>query len=74
MSSLIQYAAALAKFIKAENIPNLKVWTSNLKRTIQTAKLIDAPTEHWKALNEIDAVSSLSELCHNSGCMLCFKC
>ena len=28
-----------------------------MKRTIQTASGIDAPKEHWKALNEIDAVS-----------------
>ena len=40
-----------------ENIPNLKVWTSELKRTVQTARHIDAPKEEWKALNEIDAVS-----------------
>ena len=41
-----------------EKIPNLKVWTSMLERTIQTAQYIDAPKAHWKALNEIDAVSS----------------
>lgn len=35
----------------------LKVWTSLLKRTMQTAAYINAPKEHWKALNEIDAVS-----------------
>ena len=29
-----------------------------LERTKQTAQLIDAPKAHWKALNEIDAVSS----------------
>lgn len=52
-----QYAQELAKFVKNENIVNLKVWTSELNRTIQTARYIDAPKEHWKALNEIDAVS-----------------
>lgn len=50
-----RYAEALGKFVENENIPNLKVWTSELKRTIQTARFIDAPKEHWKALNEIDA-------------------
>lgn len=50
-----EYAVALAKFIKAQNIPRLRVWTSQLKRTIQTASGIDAPQERWKALNEIDA-------------------
>ncbi|KAF2354182.1 6-phosphofructo-2-kinase [Trinorchestia longiramus] len=33
----------------------LKVWTSWLQRTIQTGREVDAPTERWKALNEIDA-------------------
>ncbi|CAG5119462.1 unnamed protein product, partial [Candidula unifasciata] len=50
-----RYAEELAKFVQSENIPNLKVWTSELKRTIQTARHIQAPKEHWKALNEIDA-------------------
>ena len=35
----------------------MRVWTSWLKRTIQTAAAIDAPQERWKALNEIDAGS-----------------
>ncbi|XP_028969147.1 6-phosphofructo-2-kinase/fructose-2,6-bisphosphatase [Galendromus occidentalis] len=50
-----EYSRALAKFIKDQNIPRLRVWTSQLKRTIQTAGGIDAPQERWKALNEIDA-------------------
>ncbi|XP_040355829.1 6-phosphofructo-2-kinase/fructose-2,6-bisphosphatase isoform X5 [Ixodes scapularis] len=50
-----EYAVALAKFIKRQAIPRLRVWTSQLKRTIQTAAGIDAPQERWKALNEIDA-------------------
>lgn len=50
-----QYGKALAKYIKEQDIPNLRVWTSWLKRTIQTASGIDAPQERWKALNEIDA-------------------
>lgn len=51
-----QYANALAKFISQQNITNLRVWTSCMKRTIQTASGISAPQERWKALNEIDAV------------------
>ncbi|CAG0879310.1 unnamed protein product [Darwinula stevensoni] len=50
-----QYAQSLAKFVENQNIPNLRVWTSWMKRTIQTGQLIDAPQERWKALNEIDA-------------------
>ena len=55
----MQYAEALGRFVEEENIPQLKVWTSELKRTIQTSRYISAPKEHWKALNEIDAVSIL---------------
>lgn len=50
-----EYAKALAKYISEQNIPRLRVWTSQLKRTIQTAEAIKAPQERWKALNEIDA-------------------
>lgn len=50
------YAEALAKYIKEQNIEGLRVWTSWLKRTIQTVAEIKAPQERWKALNEIDAV------------------
>ncbi len=49
------YGEALADYIKKENLPDLIVWTSQFKRTIQTAAKIDAPKEQWKALNEIDA-------------------
>ncbi|XP_053656077.2 6-phosphofructo-2-kinase/fructose-2,6-bisphosphatase isoform X3 [Cherax quadricarinatus] len=49
------FGSVLAKYIKDQNIPKLRVWTSWLKRTIQTAEGIEAPQERWKALNEIDA-------------------
>jgi len=51
------YAQALAEFINKQDIPGMRVWTSWMKRTIQTAKDISAPQERWKALNEIDAGS-----------------
>lgn len=50
-----EYSRALAKYIHEQQIPQLRVWTSNYKRTIQTAQGIEAPLEQWKALNEIDA-------------------
>lgn len=50
-----QYAKELGKFISEQKIPKLRVWTSWMKRTIQTACDIDAPQERWRALNEIDA-------------------
>ncbi|KAI9999618.1 hypothetical protein NQD34_018340 [Periophthalmus magnuspinnatus] len=50
-----KYANALATFIKNQNIKELKVWTSHMKRTIQTAETLGVASEQWKALNEIDA-------------------
>ena len=52
------YAMALAKYIQDEPVPpGLRVWTSWLKRTIQTAQYINLPQERWRALNEINSVS-----------------
>lgn len=34
------------------------MWTSQMKRTIQTAEGLSVPYEQWKVLNEIDAVSA----------------
>lgn len=50
-----QYAMALSYFFNHQTIPGLRVWTSWLKRTIQTSAHINAPQERWRALNEIDA-------------------
>lgn len=55
-SSFLQFAGALAKFVGEQNLKNLKVWTSQLRRSIQTAEALNVPYEQWKALNEIDAV------------------
>lgn len=52
-----QFAQGLGRFIQDQNIKDLKVWTSQMKRTIQTAEALGVPYEQWKALNEIDAVS-----------------
>ena len=52
-----QYSQALAQFIRSQSIRELKVWTSHMKRTIETAEALGVPYEQWKALNEIDAVS-----------------
>lgn len=50
-----KFASALAAFIQEQSIKELKVWTSHMKRTIQTAEALGVPYEQWKALNEIDA-------------------
>lgn len=52
-----QYADSLAEFIQEQKIDGLRIWTSWLKRTIQTVSGLHVPQERWKALNEIDAVS-----------------
>ncbi|ELK24996.1 6-phosphofructo-2-kinase/fructose-2,6-biphosphatase 4 [Myotis davidii] len=51
----LQFARRLAQFISDQNIKDLKVWTSQMKRTIQTAEALGVPYEQWKVLNEIDA-------------------
>lgn len=58
-----QFANALSKFVEEQNLKDLKVWTSQLKSTIQTAEALQLPYEQWKALNEIDAVSAGRGLC-----------
>ena len=65
-----QFVTALADLINKENIPGkerrnrisrssyysgIRVWTSWLKRSIQTGSGIEAPQERWKALNELDS-------------------
>lgn len=52
-----QFAQDLKKFLEEQEIQDLKVWTSQLKRTIQTAESLGVTYEQWKILNEIDAVS-----------------
>ncbi|XP_055485853.1 6-phosphofructo-2-kinase/fructose-2,6-bisphosphatase 4 [Psammomys obesus] len=50
-----EFAKHLAQFISDQNIRDLKIWTSQMKRTIQTAEALSVPYEQWKVLNEIDA-------------------
>uniref|UniRef100_A0A8C2BMY3 6-phosphofructo-2-kinase/fructose-2,6-bisphosphatase 2 n=1 Tax=Cyprinus carpio TaxID=7962 RepID=A0A8C2BMY3_CYPCA len=50
-----QFASTLREFIEEHKLSDLKVWTSQLRRTIQTAEELGVPYEQWKILNEIDA-------------------
>ncbi|KAF6717074.1 6-phosphofructo-2-kinase/fructose-2,6-bisphosphatase 3 [Oryzias melastigma] len=50
-----QFSAALARFVEEQQLQGLKVWTSQLCRSIQTAEHLGVAYEQWKALNEIDA-------------------
>eukprot|EP00091_Calanus_sinicus_P004376 TRINITY_DN14640_c0_g1_i1.p1 TRINITY_DN14640_c0_g1~~TRINITY_DN14640_c0_g1_i1.p1 ORF type:complete len:264 (-),score=43.58 TRINITY_DN14640_c0_g1_i1:92-883(-) len=63
-----KYVSALADLINNQNIPGIRVWTSWLKRSIQTASGIEAPQERWKALNELDCGDfdgmTYDEICH----------
>lgn len=43
---------------KVDGAEDLEVWTSEMKRTKQTAEGIKAPKHCVRALNELDAVSS----------------
>lgn len=51
-----QYADRLAEYVNQTLAPNptFRLWTSCLKRTIQTASHIKAPQERVAALNELD--------------------
>ncbi|CAO3595466.1 unnamed protein product [Absidia cylindrospora] len=51
------YAAQLPDLIQTHLGPerNLTVWTSTMKRTIQTAEGLAYPKLQWKALDELDA-------------------
>lgn len=55
--SILQFATSLAGFVEEQQLKDLKVWTSQLCRSIQTAEHLGVQYEQWKALNEIDAVS-----------------
>uniref|UniRef100_A0A4W6EQE2 Si:dkey-96f10.1 n=1 Tax=Lates calcarifer TaxID=8187 RepID=A0A4W6EQE2_LATCA len=50
-----KFASALGTYMRGQCISDLKVWTSHMKRTIQTAEALGVQYEQWKALNEIDA-------------------
>jgi len=50
-----EYSRRLGSYINSADIQDVSVWTSCLRRTIQTAEHINGPQERWKTLNEIDA-------------------
>jgi broad specificity phosphatase PhoE/predicted kinase len=53
----VTYAEALARCLSAEKKadPPFVVWTSTLRRTIDTAARLGLPYRPWRALDEIDA-------------------
>ncbi len=51
----LKYSKMLGKYIESMEHPKLKIWTSWMRRAIQTTKYVGGAQERWKALNEIDA-------------------
>lgn len=70
----MQFGKKLSQFILEQGISDLKVWTSQMKRTIQTAEALNVPYEQWKVLNEIDAVSTTFLAAKHSGLLTCLWC
>jgi len=59
----VQYAEALGKYVEEEQHQhNLRVWTSLAPHAVDTTAFVNSSItqEHWKALNELDAVSLFS--------------
>ncbi len=52
-----RYARSLAGYLirGVSEFEEMRVWTSSLRRTIQTASVIELPSTQWRALDEIDA-------------------
>lgn len=52
-----RYAQSLAGYLKRNqpDYDHMAVWTSSMRRTIQTAARINRPSSQWRALDEIDA-------------------
>ena len=58
---------AAVKLAAAHLVTPLRVWTSHLKRSMQTAAYIKGVnSEPWKALNEIDAVCNCTRDCRSN--------
>jgi broad specificity phosphatase PhoE/predicted kinase len=49
------YARTLASVVRARSGDDVVVWTSTLRRTIETAEVLGLPYRPWRALDEIDA-------------------
>jgi len=58
----VQYSEALGRYFEEQHVNQLRVWTSLAEHAVDTTAFINnsVPQEHWKALNELDAVSAFS--------------
>ncbi|UJR79024.1 6-phosphofructo-2-kinase/fructose-2, 6-bisphosphatase bifunctional enzyme [Sandaracinus amylolyticus] len=51
-----RFAQNLARYVEGEvGEREIRIWTSTLRRTIETARLLGRGTVEWRALDEIDA-------------------
>jgi len=52
-----RYARSLAGYLlrSVPEFEEMRVWTSSLRRTIETVSVIELPSSQWRALDEIDA-------------------
>ncbi|HEY6459725.1 MAG TPA: 6-phosphofructo-2-kinase/fructose-2,6-bisphosphatase, partial [Polyangiaceae bacterium] len=49
------YARALSSAVRERIGPDVVVWTSTLRRTLETAEIMGLPHRAWRALDEVDA-------------------
>ncbi|HZU83223.1 MAG TPA: 6-phosphofructo-2-kinase/fructose-2,6-bisphosphatase [Polyangiaceae bacterium] len=49
------YAEVLARVVRDRIGPDAVVWTSTLRRTVETAQIVGLPYRMWRPLDEIDA-------------------
>jgi broad specificity phosphatase PhoE len=49
------YAQHLTEVVRGRIGPPVVVWTSTLRRTVETAEVLGSPYRQWRALDEIDA-------------------
>jgi len=49
------YARTLARVVRERIGPDVVVWTSTMRRTIETAEIVGLPYRTWRPLDEIDA-------------------
>ncbi|HEY1691854.1 MAG TPA: 6-phosphofructo-2-kinase/fructose-2,6-bisphosphatase [Polyangiaceae bacterium] len=49
------YARALTAAVRERIGPDVVVWTSTLRRTLETAEIMGLPHRAWRALDEVDA-------------------
>ena len=66
---VLQFASRLSEFVERLGKPHLQVWSSQMRRAVRTAEMLNCEYLQWKVLNELDAVSMQdipSQLCERN--------